>query len=35
MSAPTLTWRFKDDQFVPEQTLTLEEMQALFKQIDG
>jgi branched-chain amino acid transport system substrate-binding protein len=35
VSGPALVWRVKDEQFVPEQTLTLEEMQALFKQIDG
>jgi branched-chain amino acid transport system substrate-binding protein len=35
VSGPALVWRVKDEQFVPEQTLTIEEMQALFKQIDG
>lgn len=35
VSGPALIWRVKDEQIVTDRVIPLEEMQALFKQIDG
>jgi branched-chain amino acid transport system substrate-binding protein len=35
VSGPALIWRVKDEQFVTDRQIPLEEMQTLFKQIDG
>ncbi|HEV8675197.1 MAG TPA: ABC transporter substrate-binding protein [Methylomirabilota bacterium] len=35
VSGPILVYRFKDEQIVTERVMTLDEVQALFKQIDG
>jgi len=35
VSGPALIWRIKDEQIVTDRQIPIEEMQALFKQIDG
>jgi branched-chain amino acid transport system substrate-binding protein len=35
VSGPALIWRVRDEQFVTDRVIPLEEMQGLFRQIDG
>ncbi len=35
MTGPALVWRIKDGEIVTDRTITIEEMQALFKKVEN